>query len=301
MYTSALQTQVIRGRQEEDILDWILPSSSKYITPKHGKEFNDTCERFLRSTEYLEWVGQGPSTLICVGARTACIVRLSDFRLAGSGKSHLVFYPPQIFAWQVRSVIFNRLLKTPELGILYFFFNHSDREQTAENVIRVLLRQLLDQLGKIPNDVRNEYSRYKNDPHKIMPDRDKYANMLKGSIEEFFKAKQNRIFILVDAYDELLSSKEERLEKVAAERVAVRSCLAKLTETENAKVLITTRSQHREELKQSFVESNIVHIHGDLKDMTIYLENRMEPLNLQDAMKVEIIETLLKKNEEEKW
>jgi predicted metalloendopeptidase len=168
-------------------------------------------------------------------------------------------------------------------------------------VIRVLLRQLLDQLGKIPNDVRNEYSRYRNDPHKIMPDRDKYTSMLKGSIEEFFKAKQNRIFILVDAYDELLSSKEEKLERVTAERVAVRSCLAKLTETENAKVLITTRFQHREELKQSFIDSNIVDIHGELKDMRIYLEIRIGPLDLQDPLKVEIIETILEKNAEEKW
>jgi hypothetical protein len=94
---SALQTKVIREKQEEDILEWIFPSSSKYITPKRGKEFTDTCDWFFRSTEYLEWVGQGPSTLICVGKRTPSNPRLSDFRLAGSGKSHLVFYPPPEF------------------------------------------------------------------------------------------------------------------------------------------------------------------------------------------------------------
>lgn len=91
----ALQAKAIRERQEEDILEWIFPKGLKYITPKRGKEFGDTCDWFLRSAEYLDWVGQGPSTLICTGQGTVCKARLSDFHLAGAGKSHLVFYPPR--------------------------------------------------------------------------------------------------------------------------------------------------------------------------------------------------------------
>lgn len=184
---------------------------------------------------------------------------------------------------------------------MYFFFNHSDREQTAVNIIKVLLRQLLDQLKIIPIDVRNEYSRYKNDPHKIMPDRDKYKSMLKSSIEEFFKANGNRVFILIDAYDELLSTKEDMPESAAVEREAVRSCLSGIIESDNAKILVTTRRHYREELEKAFPKSKVVDIHGDPNDMRTYLEIRMKTLSLDADKKKEIMNTLLKANEEGRW
>lgn len=160
-----------------------------------------------------------------------------------------------------------------------------------------MLRQLLDQLKKIPDDVRKEYSRYKNDPHKIMPLRDWYESMLKTCIEKFFNVHRNRVFILVDAYDELLSTKEGTPEAPAVERQAIRSCLSQIAESDNARIFITTRRHYRKELADSFPNSQVVGIQGDLDDMRTYLSLRLESLD----EKKKTMDALLNANKNENW
>jgi hypothetical protein len=190
---------------------------------------------------------------------------------------------------------------TPRLGIIYFFFNHLDREQTAENVTRVLLRQLLQQLETIPKDIMSERSRYQKDTHRRMPDQAKYEDLLECSIDEFFEANQNRVFILVDAYDELLGRKEVKREVASRERATVRTCLSKLTRSGHAKVLITTRLHFCPELQATFPTSKVAEVRGDLKDMTAFLNDRMQFLNLQESLKTEVINKLVTANEDDKW
>lgn len=165
----------------------------------------------------------------------------------------------------------------------------------------MLLRQLLQQLENIPNEVKSEHSRYQRDPHKRMPDQAKYEDMLEVSIERFFEANHNRVFILVDAYDELLGAKELKREVVSRERAAVRLCLSKLTETDHAKVLITTRLHCCPELQATFPTSKVAEVGGDLKDMTTFLYDRMQFLNLQTSLKTQVINKLLTANEDDKW
>jgi len=140
------------------------------------------------------------------------------------------------------------------------------------------------------------------DPHKREPDREQYTDLLKCCIEEFFKAKENRVFILADAYDEFLSTKEEiRLETAMAEREDVRSSLSLLGETGRAKILITTRHHLCQELQNTFPTSKVTEVHGDEKDMRFYLENRLRRLPSLKVMEDEIIEKLMKANEKDKW
>jgi hypothetical protein len=90
LYVNALQAKMMLEREFNDILQWLSPVN--YLTPKSGKEYEDTCHRFLDSAEYSDWVDEGWSTLICSGKgitfHTTCLI------LAGAGKSHLVFDPP---------------------------------------------------------------------------------------------------------------------------------------------------------------------------------------------------------------
>ena len=66
-YATALQLKRIREEQHDEILEWVCGSSTNYIIPQSGKEFGDTCHWFVDGPEYRDWVGQGPSTLICSG------------------------------------------------------------------------------------------------------------------------------------------------------------------------------------------------------------------------------------------
>ena len=301
LYSGALQSQAIREKQYEDILEWISPSSTNYITPKRSNEVGSTCHWFLVSDKYLEWVGQGRSTLICSGKGTEPRgSRITVFSWRRQIPSRVSSSRLNVSLTR-SSVIFNRLLQTPRLGIIYFFFNHSDRTQTAENVVRVLLRQLLTQMDAIPSEVRNEYSRYKQDPHKRMPDRQMYSNLLKCSIEAFFKANKTRIFVLVDAYDELLSTDEEKEINALAEKKAIRSSLSQLSGTGHAKILISTRPHYCQELRNSFPGAIVADVHGDPEDMKTYIKSRLEPFNFHEALKSEIMEQLLKASAKEKW
>jgi hypothetical protein len=87
LYAIALQTKMDLERQLNDILQWLSPVN--YLTPKSGKEYEETCHWFFESAKYTDWVDQGPSTLICSGKGIA--FHGTSLMLAGAGKSHLVF------------------------------------------------------------------------------------------------------------------------------------------------------------------------------------------------------------------
>ena len=53
LYAIALQSKIVREKQHDDILEWICPASTKYISPKSRKETGDTCHWFFDSPEYL--------------------------------------------------------------------------------------------------------------------------------------------------------------------------------------------------------------------------------------------------------
>lgn len=109
------------------------------------------------------------------------------------------------------------------------------------------------------------------------------------------------MFILVDAYDELLSSKEVRTAKARAERLGIRSSLSLFARTDNVKVLITTREQYRKELQDTFPKSILVNVRGDEDDMKQYLQTRMQLVPVQQSLKEEITRKLLKANDDDKW
>jgi hypothetical protein len=65
-----------KEKEKDRILEWIAPRDVKYITPKREKQVGDTCHWLLRSLNYSDWVGQGPTTMICSGKGTAFLGKL---------------------------------------------------------------------------------------------------------------------------------------------------------------------------------------------------------------------------------
>lgn len=72
---SALQTQVFREKQHEDIINWISPEGRNFIPLKRRDEIADTHQSFITSEEYLKWVaiGDGSSVLVCSGLRISLL------------------------------------------------------------------------------------------------------------------------------------------------------------------------------------------------------------------------------------
>jgi hypothetical protein len=295
LYSNALQAKVIRERQHDEILEWVYPNAGS-STLKGGDEVGNTCQFFVNSKEYMNWVGNGPSTLICTGRRNLLYRLLSNFNEAGVGKSHLLSLSLPTTLSDVSSVIFHRLRENPSLGISYFVFNHFIRDQTAEDVIRFLLRQIVAQLPTVPANVCAEYSRFKQDPHKVMPKRDKFAALFKSSLDESAESFSCPSCILLDAYDEFRNDRHEE-----REREVLRSWLSDIARTSKAKILIMTRPHYSEELERNFADAQVAEFKGDIMDVKRYLDNELQPRKLNDGTKDLIKTTILEKNKQDPW
>jgi hypothetical protein len=200
-------------------------------------------------------------------------------------------------------VIFHRLRQNPTLRISYFVFNHANKHETTENVIRFLLRQVLAQLPKCPDDVYYEYRRYKEDPHRVTLDKSRLETLFKSSFNELSKLGSSQICILLDAYDEFRhvigdegegsANREER------ERADLRKCLSHVSRLNSAKIFITTRPHCSSELESSFADAEIVEYKGSRTDVERYLDDELNTVHkFAPTIKTLIRSTILEKNQE---
>jgi len=127
-----------------------------------------------------------------------------------------------------------------------------------------------------------------------MPSLDKFASLLKASLQEFSSSPS---FILLDAYDEFRNSGDEEVQ-----RSDLCSSLSEICRGGSARILITTRPQYRDALKDTFSESQIVVVKGDLIDVERHLDERMQPLKrLNNELKANIKKAILDANREDAW
>lgn len=86
-----------------------------------------------------------------------------------------------------------------KVGLVYFYFdNHDPNDQTAEDFVRSLLKQLLyHERLPLPKNVSSLYDTVIKKGKSAEPDRDKLMNVLCDCIKAF-----DKVFVLVDAFDE---------------------------------------------------------------------------------------------------
>jgi hypothetical protein len=84
LYAIALQTKAVREQQYADLLDWIC--GTEIFRPQSRTAVGDTCHWFFDSSEYLDWVGEDPSTLICSGKRTSPAERFLTSSISWRGE-----------------------------------------------------------------------------------------------------------------------------------------------------------------------------------------------------------------------
>jgi hypothetical protein len=135
----------------------------------------------------------------------------------------------------------------------------------------MLLRQALRQLKhRIPLSVRVEYKKCLDDEH-TNTSQETFTSLLKDCIRQLAAESFNDIFILVDAFDEFLTKGNER-----AERTRLQKCFYELTETNKARLLITTRPEPLESLRSTFKNVAEVEIRADPGDIDKYIDKELE-------------------------
>ena len=170
----------LNRKEDIAVLNWLTPvdynsQQSDFISRRQPK----TGQWLLDSKMYQDWLNTSNQTLFCPG-------------IPGAGKTILT------------SIVINDLVtkasKHGKTGVAYIYFNFQRKsEQTIENILRSLLKQLAQTLPSMPDDVKYLYDR----------ETEKGIRPLLGEIIgalQSASAKYSRVFIILDALDECETS-----------------------------------------------------------------------------------------------
>jgi hypothetical protein len=179
-------------------------------------------------------------------------------------------------------VIYHKLRTTPQIGLVFFLFKISNRVQTTNDVLRVLLKQLLEQCDEIPESVYSAFS-----SQSGAPDNDTLTRLFAMCLSAFSSMYSKPVFILLDAFDEFKNEKDERYQ-----RKEFLLAISKFLNSGNVKVLVTTRPQNQGQLLTSFTGAVVKEVQTNRRDVEEYLDRQMVDLDLpprlRDAIKEKI-------------
>ena len=150
-------------------------------------------------------------------------------------------------------------------------------------MVTSLLKQLVYQFMKIPSSLQSAYDKWDNNQRKRRPEENEFANIFTECTKEFSTVYRSPVFVLLDAYDECLE----------VERVKLISHLKNFYKS-GVRLYITTRTQFRGELQNSFAGAKILEIKANEIDVEIYLRDQLSTRkkNLEPKLKEMIIKTI---------
>lgn len=139
------------------------------------KRQSETGLWLLSSNEYLDWLGSSRGTLFCPG-------------LPGGGKT--------MIAASIIEDLWNKFETDPETGFAFIYFSYKrQHEQTLEECLSSLLKQLVQKLEKIPPGIQKLFHRHKN--RMTRPSIDELIASLESVIISY-----NKVYFVFDALDE---------------------------------------------------------------------------------------------------
>lgn len=161
---------------KNEILEWIMPFD---YGPIHSDKFEmrepGTCQWFLDTDEYQNWLQNESQTLFCHG-------------MPGAGKT--------IIASTVINDILDRRHDNSTVGLAYVYCEVGRQlEQTADHIMRSLLKQLVKSLESIPGCVMDLYTKRNRDG--VRPQLNEISQALRSVM-----ASYSRVYIIFDALDE---------------------------------------------------------------------------------------------------
>jgi hypothetical protein len=141
-----------------------------------------------------------------------------------------------------------------------------------------LLSQLIDQRQSLPASLLSEYDTWNESERKNRPSDTRFLELLVKCIAEF-----PRVFVVLDAFDETVSSEREKL-------IASLQLLC----GPNLNLFITTRSPLVALLQSSFPQSVELGITAKDDDISKYLTERLRGRSLHHKLKEDISQRLLR-------
>jgi hypothetical protein len=238
------QRQDDQDRQQErrDVEAWL--TSTNYSSQQRdffATRQEGTGEWLLTSEEFQKWLATNKSILYCPG-------------IPGSGKTI------------ISAIVVNHLLTSyrdePSIGIAYVYCNYGQQqEQTLENILLLLLKQLLQRQLSMPATVQQLYKSHLLDRSHPTVDE------LKRSLQSMLQS-HSRTFIIIDALDEYSKEGRDKLLSV----------LLNLQNQENGHLNLFATSRFVPEIMSQFARFPQREIRAEEEDILRYIDARMPQL-----------------------
>jgi ankyrin repeat protein len=226
-------------KEYDTILDWLTrinygPQQSNFISQRQA----GTGQWLLDSTEFQAWLYTKKQVLFCPG-------------VPGAGKTVLTSI--------VIDYLDTKFGKEPDIGIAYLYCDfRREHEQKPEDLLRNLLKQLIQERSSIPKSVRLLYDYHKK--KSTRPSIDDISKALVSIISNFSK-----VFIIIDALDECEVNNGHRSRFVSE--------IVQLQTQCNANLFVTSRVIP--EIVEKFEGSIMLEIRASKEDMRKYLNSDM--------------------------
>ncbi|KAI1323192.1 nucleoside phosphorylase domain-containing protein [Xylariaceae sp. FL0255] len=221
-----------------EILDWLISPDHDYgpqQSDTFGRRQPGTGQWLLESGEYQQWIQTPNKTLFCRG-------------IPGAGKTILT------------SVVVNDLetrFRSEDVSIVYVYCNYKrQNEQTVENLLSSLLKQLASYLPSLPRCITELHERHS--LKRTRPFVDEVLQALESVI-----AQSSRVIIVIDALDECQASTRKKL-------------LSRIFELQGNVNLFAT-SRDLPDITQHFKESFTIEIRATEGDIRKYLSEQEFP------------------------
>lgn len=232
----------LQRREDLDVLDWLTPINfGAHHSTIRDKRQPGTGKWFLDSDEYLTWRDKNGKVLFCQG-------------IPGAGKTTLSSIVIEDLASVSRS-----MAGKVEVGYIYCDYTRQD-EQTALKLLSSLTKQLCLSVEFLPLNVGALHKTHT--PKSTRPSRQEITKVLREAIHSF-----TRVYIVVDALDELVDDEDHRIAFLNELRMLGQSSL-------NLKLFITSRPLDSNVI-QSFPGASKVELVASQDDVGAYVEGRL--------------------------
>jgi hypothetical protein len=238
-----------------EIMDWLSPLD--HTSQQHdiiSKRQVGTGDWFLHSVQYQQWLENEGAVLFCPG-------------IPGAGKSILM----SIAIADIRE----RHHQDSHTATIFFYCDFR-RQQTIENAILSLMKQLVEGRPQLSQSIEAYY-----DHHHERGTRPLFADVVIAFREELLSYKQ--VCVIIDALDEF---------QAGAELVATVLDLQK-----DSKFNLLATSRPIPEISSQFVDASVMDIRASHQDIYAYLETHIRQLpgfvrtnvKLQEEIKTSIL------------
>lgn len=267
MNVSSGVDRLLRERHDEEydiILDWLTPinyasEQSNFI----GRRQAGTGQWLLDKAEFQTWLYTEKQTLFCPG-------------IPGAGKTLLTSIVVDYLSTKFR--------KDQDVGIAFLYCNfRRQHEQSPENLLASVLKQLIQERSSMPDSVRLLYDQHKY--KRTQPSMTEISKALVSVVSSF-----SRVFIMIDALDEC--------EVINGYRSRFQAEISHLQAECNANLFVTSR--FIPDIVNSFKRGIRLEIRADKEDVRKYLDGYIlrlpafvgRNLELQEEIKTKIVEAV---------